>query len=197
MPAKLRFLLVAISLAMPGGGEGLLPSLTEAQVQQARKILSGFKSNPKGPYQQIRWFCNDGSIHPPSPPPCKALGGGNQHAELSPAALKLAAWNIDVGAILAGLSFEQFFDAKRDHHRLKELVLEKFLVEVDQGWAYRRSQYYRGAKQAEDEEKAGRKLLVQLLSNPDWTRRNYFLANQLMATVPDRKSTRLNSSHRL
>ena len=164
--------------------EGLLPPFTEAQVQQARKILAGFKANAKGPYLQIRWFCNDGTVHPPSPPPCKARGGGFQHAELSPAARRLAEWNIDVDTILAGMSFEQFFDARRDHHRLKELVLAKYLMEVDQGWAYHRAQYYRGARQIEDEEKAGRRLLAQLLSDPAWVGHNYFLAAQTLSAVP-------------
>ncbi|MBI3695805.1 MAG: hypothetical protein HY238_13320 [Acidobacteria bacterium] len=178
------FLLIGLALASPGLGDGLLPALSEAQVHEVRKTLAGFKSNPKGPYLQIRWFCNDGSVHPPSPPPCASRGGGSQHAELSPAAKRLAAWNIDVDTILAGLSFDEFFDAKRDHYRLKELVLEKYLVEVDQGWIYRRAQYYRGGRQVEDEEKAGRRLLIELLSTPDWVSRNYFLAGQMVGAIP-------------
>ncbi len=164
--------------------DGLLPPLTEAQTARTRKLLAEFKSNPKGPYLRIRWYCNDGSVHPPSPPPCASRGGGRQHAELSPAALVLARWNIDVGTVLAALSFDDFLDAKRDHHRLKQLVLEKYLLEVDDGWIYRRARYYRGARQAEDEDKAGRKLLVQLLSDPAWASRNYLLANLAVAVIP-------------
>lgn len=182
MGSKLSIL--ALILAVSAGAEGLLPPLTESQVQQARKILAGFKANPKGPYLQIRWFCNDGSVHPPSPPPCASRGGGFQHAELSPAARRLSEWNIDADTILTGLSFEQFFDAARDHHRLKELVLAKYLGDVDQGWIYRRAQYYRGARQVEDEEKAGRRLLAQLLSDSNWVGKNYFLALQVTAAVP-------------
>jgi len=179
-----RLLVLAPLAALPGLADGLMPPLTSLQVQQARKALAEFKASPKGPYFQIRWFCNDGSVHPPSPPPCASRGGGNQHADLSPAARRLAEWNLDVGVILTGLSFERFFDAARDHHLLKQLVLEKYLVEVDQGWIYRRARAYRGARQAEDEEKAGRKLLVQLLSNPSWLTRNWLLAGQVVAAVP-------------
>ncbi len=175
---------MALCLAASARGDALLPPLTPAQIQQARKILADFKANPKGPYLQIRWFCNDGSVHPPGGLPCKPLGGGSEHGELSPASQRLAGWNIDVDTILALMSFDQFFDAKRDHHRLKELVLAKYLFEVDQGWIYRRAQYYRGGRQVEDEEKAGRRLLAQLLSDPAWVSRNYFLATQLILTVP-------------
>ena len=83
-------------VAAPLCADGLLPPLTESQVRQAKKALADFKSSPKGPYFQIRWFCNDGSVHPPSPPPCAARGGGFQHAELSAGARRLAEWNLDL-----------------------------------------------------------------------------------------------------
>ncbi|HJZ97641.1 MAG TPA: hypothetical protein VKE70_14125, partial [Candidatus Solibacter sp.] len=176
------FILVAI--VAPLLGDSLIPSLDSKQSQQARKILQEFKSNPKGPYLQIRWFCKDGSLQPPAGTPCKSRGGGAQYAELSPAARQLAKWNLDVGTVLAGLDFATFFDAARDHWRARELILENYLAQVDRGWIYRRAASYRGARQAEDEEKAGRQLLLQLLANPDWVRRNYFLVNQLVATIP-------------
>ncbi len=165
-------------------GQGLTPPLKPEAAREAHKLLEGFKSNPRGPYARIRWFCKDGTVLPPAGVPCKELGGGFQHGELSPAALKLAAWNLDVGTVLAGLPFEEFLDAKRDHHRLKQLVLEQYLVEVDQGWVYRRARSYRGAKQAEDEEKAGRRLLVQMLSDAEWVVRHYHLVNQVVEAVP-------------
>src|SRR5438067_12879178 len=87
--------------------DGLIPPLTQAQTEQARKTLSEFKTNPKGPYLQIRWFCKDGSVHPPQGTPCQAHGGGSQYAELSPSAHQLAKWNLDAGVILAGLDFER------------------------------------------------------------------------------------------
>ncbi len=179
--ARLPALLV---LAFFARADSLLPPLTPQQAREAARLIASFKGNPKGPYFQIRWYCNDGSVHPPADLPCKPRGGGFQHAELSAAARQLAAWNLDLGVILVALDFEKFFDAKRDHHLLKQLVLEKYLTEVDQGWIYRRARTYRGARQAEDEEKAGRKLLIQLLSDPDWNSRHYYLANQAVAAVP-------------
>ena len=164
--------------------DGLIPPLTSEQVEQARKTLSEFKANPKGPYFRIRWFCNDGTVHPPQGAPCRERGGGKQFAELSPNARNLAAWNIDVGIILASLDFPSFFDAKRDHYLPRELVLEKYLVEVDRGWIYRQAKAYRGARQIEDEERAGRQLLEELLANPEWAARNYFLLTRLILAVP-------------
>jgi len=43
-------------LAMVGqlAADGLIPPLGPGQIEQARKILTDFKTNPKGPYFQIR-----------------------------------------------------------------------------------------------------------------------------------------------
>ena len=178
------FLAACLGLS-PAAADGLLPPLTRAQVDAARRSIAEFKTNPKGPFIRIRWFCEDGSVHPPAPPPpCAKKGKGYQHGELSPAALQLAAMNISAGTILAGAPFETLFDAARDHHRLKEMVLEKYLVEVDQGWIYRLAIGYRGARQIEDEERAGRRLLEALLSRPDWVDRNFFLVMELIDAVP-------------
>jgi rifampicin phosphotransferase len=185
VPVKIAFLLALLTIrAVVVRADGLIPPLTSEQIQQGRKTLSEFKTNPKGPYFRIRWFCNDGTVHPPQGTPCRARGGGKQFAELSPSARKLAEWNIDVGVILASLDFPTFLDVKRDHYFLRELVLERYLVEIDQGWIYRQAKSYRGARQVEDEEKAGRQLLQELLANPGWVARNYFLLTRLILAVP-------------
>jgi len=178
-----RFLLL-LSLPLLLPADSLIPPLSDSQAAQARKILSSFKENPRGPFLRIRWFCNDGSIHPPAGTPCRELGGGHQHAELSADAKRLADWNVHAGTILTGLPFTSLLDADRDHHWLKELVLEKYLTEVDQGWIYRRAISYRGARQVEDEERAGRKFLLELFSDAQWLERNYYLGMQLMDTIP-------------
>src|SRR6476660_6751347 len=165
--------------------DGLLPPLTARQAEQAKKLFADFKANPKGPYFQIHWYCKDGTVLPPTiGNPCKPHGGGNQYAELSPAARSLANWNLDIGTILAGIDYDRFFDARRDHWLPRELVLQQYLTQVDDGWIYRRSKSYRGSRQAEDEEKAGRTFLTQMLADPDWVQRNYFLVNQLVAVIP-------------
>ncbi|MCC6292656.1 MAG: hypothetical protein IT164_08425 [Bryobacterales bacterium] len=165
-------------------GDGLVEPMTPRQSQDASRIVKQFEASPKGPYLQIRWWCKDGSVLPPAGTPCREHGGGVQHAELSPQAKQLAAWGMDVGTILTALPFDQAFDAARDHWRLKEMILEIYLFEAKRGWIYANSTGYRGARQIEDEEKAGRALLARLLSDPEWNRKNYFLAAQLVAALP-------------
>lgn len=184
MRVFLSVLLLCVLVSDPALADGLLPTLGEAQAAEAREILEGFKANPRGPFFRIQWYCNDGSVHPPSPPPCKPLGGGYQHASLSPEAKRLESLGLDVGVILAGADKSYLIDEGRDNHRLKQLVLERYLEEVDSGWIYRRAYSYRGVRQIEDEEKAGRSLLTELFADPSWLRRRYFLANQLIAVVP-------------
>lgn len=188
-PRRMIPLLLVLPLAIGTlRAEGIVPDLTPAQVAHARKVLEGYKSNPKGPFERIRWFCPDGSSHPPAPvPDCAARRKGRQHAETQPSVAQLRAMNIDVGTILASMNFETFIDAERDHWRLKELVLESYLIDVTQGWIYRRAFGYRGAWQVEDEERAGEQLLTRLFSDPEWLKRNYLLANQIVAVIPHGK----------
>ena len=43
--------------------------------------VAEMKTAPRGPFKQIRWFCNDRTIHPPRPYPCADRGGGRQHGQ--------------------------------------------------------------------------------------------------------------------
>ena len=175
---------IGLLAAMSLSAEGLVDPMTPQQIKQAARFLQQFEASPKGPYFQIRWFCKDGSVHPPAGVPCRTRGGGVQHAELTAQAKQMGAWGMDVGIILTALSYDDAFDAGRDHWRLKELILEIYLAEVKRGWIYAKAVNYRGARQIEDEEKAGRALLTRLLSDPQWINKNYFLAQQLVATLP-------------
>jgi len=89
-----------------------------------------------------------------------------------------------VGTVLQGVDPDSLLDAQHANHWLKELVLGQYLFETDDGWVLRRARYYRGARQIEDEEQAGEKILIRLLSDSLWTRRNFFLASRLVATLP-------------
>ncbi|MDX2151823.1 MAG: PEP/pyruvate-binding domain-containing protein [Bryobacteraceae bacterium] len=176
--------LLAVAGTVPVFADSLLPPLTAQQSARAARLIQSFKQSPRGPFLRIRWFCKDGTVHPPAGTPCRERGGGNQHAELSPGAKELARYNIDVGTILVSQNFDQLFDARRDHHVLRQMVLQKYLIDIDDGWIYRQAMSYRGARQAEDEDKAGRLFLVRLLSNPQWTRLHYLLANEIVSVLP-------------
>ncbi len=162
----------------------LPPPLTPAETQEVRQIVDAMKASDRGPYSAIRWYCQDGSVLPAQGTPCRERGGGVQHGELSPQALRLASLQIHVGTILQGVPPDSLIDSAHGNQWLKELILGQYLSEVDDGWVLRGARYYRGARQIEDEEARGEEVLGLLLSDPDWTRRNFLLAVRLVAALP-------------
>ncbi|MDX1503155.1 MAG: phosphoenolpyruvate synthase, partial [Thermoanaerobaculia bacterium] len=189
MTRSTRFHLLAglLGIVAPLGARAAAPALTSpepAVVEEARALVAAMKAAERGPYTRLRWYCNDGSVLPPEPYACRGRGGGRQHAEYSPARARLAELGWSVGTIFAALSWEELWDEDRRHQRLRELPMERFLVEADDGWVLRRARSYRGRVQVEDEEEAGRALLVRLLSQPGWTARNLLLAREAVRAVP-------------
>lgn len=149
-----------------------------------RTLIHGMKQIQRGPFQRLRWFCEDGSVHPPQSYPCADRGGGHQHGELSKQARRLEGMGFHVGQLLVELSYPDFVDEDRGHYRLREIVLQAYLQRVDDGWVNRTARFYRGSRQVEDEEAAGRRLLVRLLSDTTWVRRHFLLAMELARVVP-------------
>jgi hypothetical protein len=160
-----------------------VPSLNPTGQAEARRLLDQIRRDPRGPFGPIRWYCTDGRVLPPEGAPCRP-GRGFQHAAPSVPAQQLARLNIDVARFLANMSFEEFFDLPRNHHWLRQIVLLDYLNTTRDGWIYKRTWTRRGVRQAEDEEAAARRLLRQLLQDPDWLEPNYLLALQLTATLP-------------
>ena len=98
MPAVLAALLLtaaAFDPAMP---------LTPAQRTEAVDIIEAMKTNRRGPYQGVSWFCNDGTVLPPKMYACVPHGGGVQYGVLSPGAEKLATMGLHVGTILTAVN---------------------------------------------------------------------------------------------
>ncbi len=153
-------------------------------LNQARSIIEAMKENERGPYARLRWFCNDGTVHPPQPYACKERGGGQQHAEYSESRQKLAELGFHVGTIYSSLEWERFRDVANRHQRMRELALEKFMFDIDDGWVLRKAKNYRGRIQIEDEIEAGRTLLLRLLENPEWVTENFLLLKELVKVVP-------------
>ncbi len=174
----------AVLFLSRAGAQVLPPALSSDEATEVRSLLAAMKADERGPYSRIRWYCADGSVHPPQGTPCRELGGGVQHAELGESARRLARLHFHVGTILQGVTVDELLDAAYANHWLKELVLAQYLYEVDDGWVLRRARYYRGARQIEDEEAKGREILVQLLSAPEWTRQNFLLAFRLTGVIP-------------
>ncbi len=163
------------------------PALTppsEAVLQEARALVNSFKQNERGPYSRIRWFCSDGSVHPPKPYPCAERGGGIQHAEYSVERNRLAELGWPVGTVIAALTWEEIWQPERRHQRLRSLPLEHYMEAVDDGWVLRRARNYRGRVQLEDEEQSGRNLLLKLLQQPGFLDENFLLARELARSFP-------------
>lgn len=177
-------LVLVASLPSPAASQAYPPPPSPAVADSVRQTLEALKNAERGPYERIRWFCNDGTIQPPAAGACSQRGGGVQHAEPNARALWLAARDYNVGTILQALEYDDFADESKAGYRLSELALERFLVEVDDGWVMRRARYYRGARQIEDEERAGRALLERRFADGEWLRRNFLLATRLAASVP-------------
>jgi hypothetical protein len=169
----------------PGPSPGwTYETLSAAQAATFRNSLEAMKSRERGPFERIRWFCADGSVLAPTPFACREHGGGRQHGEYTADAQRLHEQGLHVGPVLAALDWERFFDLANSHYFLRELVIQGFLEAAADGWVMRRARYYRGARQAEDEERAGRAFLLQLLSDPTWFRTNYLLAVQVADVIP-------------
>jgi hypothetical protein len=148
-----------------------------------RQHVQSFKKDPRGPYQSVNWFCPDGSVRP-AQSPC-TQPGGLQHAMLKDIVKGFQQhYGLYLGQILAGTPFDAFLD--RSHHgmRMKQYQMEQFLRAVDDGWIFRRAQYYRGALQAEDEEAWGLRFLTWLLAQDDWLQAHFFLARQVIQDIP-------------
>jgi len=148
-----------------------------------RKLIDQFKEDPRGPYKDIRWFCPDGSVIPPRDT-CKQKGG-YQRARYKDALTQL--WESDklyLGQILMGTDKSEFLDREHAHARAKHYLIERYLYDTDDGWIHRRSKYYRGAVQAEDEEQWAIDFLVWVLGSDNYTSEKYFLYRELCKYLP-------------
>ena len=72
LPYIIPFLLAWI-LPVQSAGQNLTPD-------QIEQLIAKYKEDPRGPYQDIRWFCADGSIQLPKEPCAKPGGVGHQPA---------------------------------------------------------------------------------------------------------------------
>ncbi|MCK6621735.1 MAG: phosphoenolpyruvate synthase [Calditrichaceae bacterium] len=179
---RFRILLPVFLGILAAGFRGFSQALSPEEIRQ---LVQDFKKDERGPYQAIRWFCPDGTILPPQercPEP-----GGIQHALPKNVVQKLAGeQGIYLGQILAGAPFEEFWDEANRNSRLKQYQLEKYLQAVDDGWILRRARYYRGAIQAEDEERWGINFLTYLAGNDEILASRFFLLRQACKDIPHR-----------
>ena len=169
---------------------GTTTAVGQTKTSEALKTLvETLKKDPKGPYQQILWYCPDGSTVFPQqrcPEP-----GGVQHAKYKDEIVKLAKTNhIFLGQILASTPNQDFWDKENENSRIKQYLLEKYLQSIDNGWVLRRAQFYRGAIQAEDEANWGIQFFNWLLADDEAIKSQFYLIREAVRTIPHMQETR-------
>ncbi|MGD8261174.1 MAG: PEP/pyruvate-binding domain-containing protein [Desulfobacterales bacterium] len=138
-----------------------------------RQWIEEMKTSSKGPFARIRWFCNDGTIQPPKAYACKKHGGGVQHGEWTDRVKRMRAGGYYIANVLAALDPEQIISTPGYSDLYNQILIEKFLIAVDDGWIFRKALYYRGALQAEDETAVARELLLGLADEDIWSSRGF------------------------
>lgn len=180
--------LAAIALAWVLGLSGL-PASAAPDAAAYREWIGAMKQAARGPFSRIRWFCQDGTVLPPEPEACREHGGGVQHGEWSERTLALHAAGYRVANVLAGLDPEAAMAEADFPSSLDQILIEQFLIAVDDGWILRRARAYRGALQAEDEAAGARRLLLALSGDREWATRRFLALRTAARLLPHGKDT--------
>lgn len=177
----IRFL-VACALA-------LVPTLSSVAAplpddETLRAWVEEMKTAPRGPFEGLRWFCKDGSVRP-ARAGCSGHGGGQQHGYWNARARTLRDNGFKIANVFAELGGRPFVGASPELGDLKQILLERFLREADDGWVMRATLGYRGALQAEDEEAGGERILAAVLADPNWAKDDrWYLLRETVRLVP-------------
>ncbi|GBC60433.1 phosphoenolpyruvate synthase [Desulfonema ishimotonii] len=171
---------------------GWIPGHSPANAEEAplpdtrilKTHIEAMKEAPRGPFSRIRWFCRDGTIHPPKPYPCEERGGGVQHGEWSDRTKALRAKGYHIASVLADTDAGALIRTPEFPDILRQMILEQFLINADDGWIYRQARYYRGALQAEDEEAGGRELLLALVQQKSWREDRFPVLREAVRFLP-------------
>ena len=154
-------------------------------VENVQTLVEKYKSDIRGPYKDIRWFCVDGSIRQPKDPCPDNIGPGVQHARYKDEVIALGKSNhVYLGQILAYTTIDELWDNNHNHSRLKQYQLDKYLRLVDNGWINQKGQFYRGSVQVEDEEAWGIDFYKTILSKDAVVTDNFYLIRQSLKDIP-------------
>jgi hypothetical protein len=149
---------------------GWKPAVGEAGADFAnfRAWITQMKADSRGPFSGVKWFCNDGTILPPSAYACQPHGGGHQHGEWSERTRELRDNGYLIADFLAGIDPGNSVEAAGFRDQYAQRLIERYLVAADDGWIFRRALFYRGAIQEEDERAGATALLEDLASRDEW-----------------------------
>ena len=158
-------LLIGLLLALPVLGSTEKSSVDTSEYQI---WVEEMKVAERGPFSRIRWFCSDGTVLPPQSYACKDHGGGYQHGEWNKKTIEMRKQGYLLANLLVGVDAGSFIEEPDFGNAFAQILIERFLVSVDDGWILRRALFYRGAIQEEDERAAARNLLEEMASRPAW-----------------------------
>ena len=82
-----RFVLLALLTPLFPAAAEQIPA-GDADVAELRAWIGAMKTEVRGPFARIRWFCNDGTVLPPKPYGCRERGGGFQHGDVQRRAVR-------------------------------------------------------------------------------------------------------------
>ena len=189
--ATITALLVASALGSSLGGvvQSASPSAASPRSDIYRTWIEQMKTSPRGPFVNIRWFCKDGSVLPPKSYACADHGGGYQHGALNKNAEILRQEGYWVANLLAGIDAPVYIAEGNFEDRYNQLLIEQFLINIDNGWIMREALFYRGAFQEEDERKGARQLLTELAGQPEWIGQRYGALRIGVRLLPHGKDT--------
>ena len=153
-----------------------------------RRWVAEMKISPRGPFQRIRWFCKDGTIHPPQEYACRDRGGGVQHGEWTERVALLRSNAYFIANVFADVRPEILLAQPEAENIIKQMILEQYLIRADDGWILRHARYYRGALQDEDESRSGQGLLLAMVSNPAWQEARFPVLREAVRFIPHGRS---------
>lgn len=158
--------------------------------------LQELKKDRRGPYKDIKWFCEDGTVRE-ARDPCPEPMEGVQHARYKDKIVAIADnKHIFLDQILMGTEHDQFWDVENQNSRLKQYQITNFLYEADNGWILQEAKNYRGAKQVEDEQKWGQEHLEWLTNSDSRLRENYLLIRLAAEDIPHGEENRTSQKVR-
>jgi hypothetical protein len=150
-----------------------------------KERVSFYKENTRGPYKSIHWFCKNGEVRDARDPCPDNKDDAVQHADYRDDTKEIAKkYHIFFAEILANTDRTAFWDEENNQSRVKQYQINRYLESVDDGWIQRKSQFYRGAIQSEDEQAWGVEFYKRFLPRDSRVLNEYYFLRQTLRDIP-------------
>ena len=95
--ARFLFILICVSFSASAS-----VSQSTTSNPEYRQLIESMQTRERGPFKELRWFCNDGTILPPRAYACVKHDGGYQHGAWSEQTKTLRDKGYKIANLLAG-----------------------------------------------------------------------------------------------